>query len=145
MLNDEEADFEPEIDENFAHVPEEVIDFISAFFDIVAHKIQSDEGRHLFELGKVNLAFHPSLPKTNCVFEFKYGNISYSIIYTDYKIELSDYQNMDTGFGYDHYQSFKYCFYSNGKSECEGDFDEFRNSIIETVSNLKELDPSSEE
>ena len=66
------------------------------------------------------------------------------MIYTDYKIELSDYHSLDTGFGYDHFQTFNLCYFPSGAAEVEGNFDEFVENIYFAMESIDELCPVEE-
>lgn len=140
-------DIEDELpqEEKYNNVPDEIIQFITDFFQQAKDKVPSDEGQRLIDLALINLQYHPLVPKTNCVIHLRYESISYSVIYTDYKIELSDYVSMDTGFGFDHFQTFKMCYYPVGTIETEGDYYKFEEGIINALEAKSEIEPSEEE
>jgi len=129
---------------DYKNVPKYIIDFMIRFFTDARHKVKSNEGKRLIELALVNLKYHPLVPKTDCVIGFRLDDISYSVEYSDFKIEISDYVSVDSGFGWDHYQTFKQCYYPSDEVIEEGDFDSFEIQIFAALNSMNDIYPSEE-
>jgi hypothetical protein len=121
--------------------------------EIVADKNEEEPDSKFQEQKEINclnealafLVLHPKVPEKDTCVNFKLDDTSFSIIYTGYKIELSDYLSEHGDWGSDHYQRFNFRYEIEGYSEQEGDLDEFRALLFECLNEVKVTDISISE
>lgn len=131
----------------FKKVPNEVMQIIEKALIALQNRVESAESKRLISLALVNIAYHPMPPLNNIIISFRLKDVSFCIVYTDYKIELSDYISINTGMGYDHEQSFNFKYQLEGYTEEEGDLNMFEYELTQALSEIpiSEISISDEE
>lgn len=129
--------------EKFDNLPKEVIDLLEEF--LLKLKLKTTgyvEARYL-PIAIENISALPNVPEQNMVISFNYEDTWLYIIFTDYKIELSDSYND----GIESYTRFSFRYEISGYKEVIGDLNEFRWLLFNCLSNVtvKDIRFSQEE
>lgn len=132
-------------DATFKNVDNNVIKLLTEFFNALKLKTVGYAparflGETLFDLDNF-----PKVPKKNTVVSFKYENTNYTIVYSNYKIELSDYTTVNEGNGYDAFQSYNFGYDTEQKINHDGDLDTFRLLLLDALNNVAVTDISISE
>lgn len=86
------------------------VDLLREIIEQVQKTITGASIQRQLELALVNLDYHPLVPANDLSISFRHENVSFTVFYGHYKIELSDYVSEDSGYGYDHYQRYKFLY-----------------------------------
>lgn len=126
--------------------PKEVISFFEELFYTLKAMTNVRNVQNKIQKALDNLKRNPEKPTENIAISFSIGKTSYFAFYSDYKIEISDYNSFDSGFGIDHFQTnlFTYTFSETQES---GDFMFFANEFLEKIKqkDFSEISISNEE
>lgn len=130
---------------NYSNIPIEIANFLKQFFmELKMKTIGFSEARYLSHTIK-DVEKHPFLPKKNCIVSFEIENSTFYVIYTDYKIELSEWVSDRQEYSNDSYQAHLFKYELEGYSEIIGDFSAFRYAILSKLKNVKVTDISISE
>lgn len=133
-MNEEEEDEEVV----YENVPKDVIDGLNEIIGDLLSVIDNNIKRRHLQLALVNLDYHPLPPLNNLSISFRSEDVSYNVVYTNYKIELSDYHSVNEGHGYDHYQAHNFRFEIGGYREYEGDLYSYMTEFKRALKEVKE-------
>jgi len=131
----------------FKKVDKEVFELLREFFYALKGKaVGYAPARNLHKILD-NLENSPLSPKNNIVVSIDYEDTSLTIVYTDYKIELSDYVSEKFDSGTDHYQRFCFRYEAGGYNEQTGNIYEFRSLLFSALQevNVENISISEEE
>jgi hypothetical protein len=126
--------------ETFEHVPNAVVNLLNDFFYELKSKATGYEPARYLNDTIAFLDNHPNAPEKDTCVSFQVDDTSFSVIYTSYKIELSDYISENGDWGSDHNQRFNFRYEIEGYSEQEGDLDEFRSLLFNCLNEVKVTD-----
>lgn len=88
---------------------------------------------------------HPHVPDKPCVVSFRVDDLSCTLAYSSFKVGLSAYQSIDTGFGYDHEQPYNFRFEQGGYIENHGDTEQFETHFLAVLESAISVSISAEE
>ena len=129
---------------NFKHVDTEIIELLQDFFYQLKQKVKKTDLKQI-EKAIEELEQHPSIPKINTIVSFNYEDVTLSIIYTNYKIELSDSLRESWEGGGETIERFLYKYEPNGYREHKGNLYEFRDLLLSSLREVEEISVSDEE
>lgn len=110
----------------------DTINLLQDFFDrLRSRTIGFANARHLPQ-AILDLQNHPEPPSKNMVVSFKCDDTWFYIIYTNYKIELSD--SFDDG--HETYTRFCFRYELSGYTDLRGDLNEFRSILFNCLSKV---------
>lgn len=125
-------------EEKFSGVGRDTINLLRQIIQEVLKVVPDVVAQRQLELALVNLDYHPLVPANDLSISFRYEDVSFTVFYGHYKIELSDYVSENSGFGYDHYQRYRFLYSPEGDNEEEGDLLQFEEAIM---SALRDIEP----
>jgi hypothetical protein len=127
-------------------VPQDVINFFDDLIHYLKQRDFSKDEINLIINAENDIKNYPDAPENFINISFRLNDVSYTAFYSDYKVEISDYHSVNSGYGYDHFQSniFKY---TSEETELEGEFYLFIDQFMEAIKELKtkEISVSDEE
>lgn len=129
--------------ENYINLHSETIQFIKSFFQELKTKtVGYEPARRINEIN-TKAKVLPKRPSQNLFVSFEYDHCTYSIAFSNDKIELDCYvrtfetDNKGNKYNFESYQSHNYYFGFDGDTEIEGDFDQFREDLLYALKNVK--------
>lgn len=128
--------------ETFRNIPNDVFTLLCDFFYALKRKTVGYYPARFLSETLVSLDNHPGVPKNDTCVNFSVGEVNFSVIYTSYKIELSDYVSEIGDWGSDSYQRFNFRYEIDDYSEHEGNIDEFRSLLFDSLEEVKVTDIS---
>ena len=127
--------FQEEIKEYTVNCSEEIT-FVEKVLFYIKEKAENPETEKLLEHAMINLKYHPLLPSNDICISFRQDDISFYLCYSHYKLELSDYVSENSGYGYDHYQRYKFYYTPEGETETTGEFYDFEYEFWSALESL---------
>lgn len=124
----------------YDNVPSEVISFLIIFLNKLKLKATGFKLGIFLNEAITSLNSHPAVPERNIIISFELDNTSYSIIYTDYKIELSQWVSDAQDYSNDSYQAFLFQYELEGYTDTIGNFSEFRYALNSALKEIKVTD-----
>lgn len=128
--------------ENYINLRSEIIEFMKSFLqDLKTKTVGYEPARRLDEI-ITEAKLLPKRPRKNLFVSFEYDHCSYSIAFSDYKIELDSHiktfeiNNKGNKYNFKSYQSHNYYFGFGREAEVKGDFDQFRKELSQALENV---------
>lgn len=127
--------FQEEIKEYTVNCSAEIT-FVEKVLVYIKQKAVNPETEKLLEHAIIDLKYHPLLPSNEICVSFRVDDISFYLCYSQYELELSDYVLENSGYGYDHYQRYKFYYTAEGETETMGEFYDFENEFWNALKSL---------
>ncbi|XWW46646.1 hypothetical protein JYG30_04065 [Fibrella sp. USSR17] len=134
------------MNDSFTNVPDWAVAMIGRLFNAVEEEAPLRKADRLRLVKAISqLDQHPQVPDEPCMVSFRVDDLSFTLAYTPYKVELSAYQSIDTGFGYDHEQPYNFRYEQDGYVETHGDPDQFEAHFLTMLESAISVSTSDEE
>lgn len=132
---------------NYESVPTEIIAFLQETLMKIQQMDISADDAQLITKALNNLDSHPAVPDADLVIAFRLDDITYTLVYSSYKIELSDYVTEYSKMGDNYYHQFIFSYTPESVFEEQGDFIEFQYLFSDALSEIpdSEIEINDEE
>ena len=122
--------------DRFENVNPEVFQLLKDFFHQLRKKTVGYFPARYFGDTLASLEAHPIAPEKGTVVSFKFEDTHFYVIYTSDKIELSDYLTAKWEGGSETTQRFCFRFEIDGYHQIDGDIEEFRRLLLNSLENV---------
>lgn len=126
----------------FKNAPQIIVSLINKLLLLLIERQFSTEIKASLAESLSDIESHPKTPIHDIIISFSTEDITYTIVYSTYKIEVSDYVSVNMGEGYDHYQQYCFKYNLDGEIEETGSIYELESVFITALQSVATSDIS---